>query len=105
MLEERIMNEKVELEIFLSKLTVLCRQHNVELYALKHSSDSGSSVQPLSFGKKDWIYKIAKSSKSPDGHWELLCLTNDSIEESLINTLDKCLADEQHIKLLEAGLG
>lgn len=97
------MDETSELELFLSKLTALCREYNVEIFAMR-SQDKNDAVRSLSEEKQNWIYKLVRSPWTPEGTWELLCLTNEKIERDSEEALETCIADERYIKLIEAGL-
>lgn len=99
------MLEKSDLSLFLSKLTILCREYGVELYAI--TTYSGSALFPLFPEKsKDWSYIATRSpfTDSKTDEWDILCLSCKHTETDLEDGSEICEADEHFIKVLEAGL-
>jgi hypothetical protein len=103
------MNEKVDLELFLSKLTVLCREHNITFFVAEsaYGPESIPGLRPMTTAEKTWIYIASGTPFTPKDEWDTLELVSQkTLAEKRANSSDDeiCIADERHIKLIEAGL-
>ena len=100
------MSNYPELEIFLSKLTVLCRECGV--WIDPDGTELDRVIRKMTGHERHFIYVAERTPFAREDEWGSLHLV-DSIafakRKALMQDYEFCESDERYIKLLEAGLG
>jgi hypothetical protein len=99
------MPERADLEMFLSKLTVLCREHGVWIDV--NGTHLDRVIRKLSGYERHFVYVTERTPLAREDEWSSLHLVDPiafAERKALMQDLEFCEADERYIRLLEAGL-